>query len=143
MTIRTKPPGWFWALAAVLLLWSVAALASFWMHVTYDPNDPANPAYDNRLYKSLPAWLTWVYAVAVGTVFVGAVALLLRRGIAVPLFAISLVAVVVQFGWTLGMTDLIAAKGWGVAAGPPLVIAGSGVLALWLAARARQRGWIG
>jgi hypothetical protein len=143
MTVRTAPPSWFRIAAIVLLLWGLAALASFWMHLSFDPDDPANAAYDRQLYRSLPGWLNWVYAVAVGTAFAGAVALLLRRAIAVPLFALSLAAVVVQFAWTLGMTDLIAAKGLGTAAGFPLVIFALAVLSLWLAERARRRGWIG
>ena len=142
MALKVKPPAWFWLVAGFLLLWSLAAMASFWMHVTYNADDPANPAYDRQLYKSLPAWLNAVYAVAVGTVFVGAVALLARRIAAVGLFGMSLVAVALQFGWTLGKTDLIAVKGFGVAAGPPLVIFGLGVFALWFALSAGRRGWI-
>lgn len=143
MGMRRKRPVWFWIVAAVLLLWSLAALASFWMHITYNADDPANPAYDRQLYKALPAWLNWVYAVAVGSVFAGALALLARRAVAVSLFGVSLLAVAVQFGWTLGTTDLIAVKGWGVAAGPPLVIFGLGVFAWWFARHAQRQGWIG
>ena len=143
MSTRASPPGWFWVVATLLMLWSLAALASFGMHMSFNPDDPANPAYDRQLYKALPGWLNWVYALAVGTVFAGAIALLLRRGMAVPLFAISLVAVAIQFGWTLGTTDLIAVKGFGIAAGPPLVIFGLGVFAWWFARLAQRRGWIG
>lgn len=143
MPSTVKPPTWFWVAAGLLLLWSLAGLASFWMHLSYDPDDPANPAYDNRLYKSLPGWLNWVYTVAVGAGFAGAAALLARHRAAVPLYAASLIAIVVQFGWTLSATDLIAAKGWAVAAGLPLVIFLLSVFGLWLARQARARGWIG
>lgn len=143
MIVRATPPTWYWIVASLLLLWSLAALASFVMHLRFDPDDPANPAYDRALYTSLPGWLNLVYAVAVGTVFGGAVALLLRLRVAVLLFAVSTVAVVVQFGWTLGSTDLIAVKGVGIAAGPPLVIFLFGVFAWWFATLARRRGWIG
>ena len=143
MIVRAKPPAWYWMVAVLLLLWSLAALASFAMHLRFDPDDPANPAYDRALYKSLPGWLNGVYAVAVGTVFAGAVALLLRLRIAVSLFAVSLIAVVIQFGWTLGATDLIAVKGLGIAAGPPIVIFLFGAVAWWFAVAARRRGWIG
>lgn len=138
-----KPPTWFRVVAVLLVLWGVAACASYVAHVRFDPDDPANPVYDRQLYKSLPAWLTWIYAVAVGTTLAGAVALLARKRLAVPFFAVSLVAVVVQFGWTLAATDLIAAKGLGIAAGPPAFIVGLTAFGLWLSARARRRGWIG
>lgn len=143
MRTRATPPGWYWAVVGLLLLWGIAACASYAMHLSFDPNDPANPAYDRELYKSLPGWLNLVYAVAVGTVMAGAIALAFRVKEAVFLFATSLVAVVIQFGWTLGATDLIAVKGLGVAAGPPLVIFLLGAFALWLAMLARRRGWIG
>lgn len=138
-----KSPTWFRVVAVLLVLWGLAACTSFWMHVSFDPDDPANPAYDRQLYRSLPGWLTWVYAVAVATTLAGAVALVARRWLAVPLFAVSLLAVVLQFGWTLGTTDLIAAKGFGIAAGPPIFIVAMTSWGLWLSLRARRRGWIG
>lgn len=140
--LRVTAPAWLRVVSWVLLLWSLAALSSFWVHLKFDPNDPANPAYDRRLYLALPGWLDWVYAVAVGTTFAGAVALLARRRAAVALFAVSLVAVVIQFGWVLSTTDLIVVKGWSIAAGPPAVIVGMTALGLWVAARAQARGWI-
>jgi hypothetical protein len=143
MIMRAKPPTWFWAVSALLLLWGLAGIASFWMHLSYNPNDAANPAYDNQLYKSLPGWLNWVYAVAVGGGLLGAVALLARHRVAVPLTIASLVAIVIQFGWTLGATDLIAVKGFAVAAGFPIFIFAMGVLGAWTAHTARARGWIG
>lgn len=143
MIERVKPPAWFWVVTALLVLWGIAACASYAMHMRYDPDDQANPAYDRQLYKSLPGWLNMVYAVAVGTVLAGALALAIRAKEAALLFVISLVAVVIQFGWTLGATDLIAVKGVGVAAGPPLVIFLIGAFALWFARLSRRRGWIG
>lgn len=140
--MRTRAPRWFWIVAALLVLWGFGACASFWAHVSFDPDDPAFPAYDRQLYKLLPGWLNWVYALAVGAVLAGAIAMLLRRGVALPLFAVSLGAAVMQFGWTLGTTDLIAVKGWAVAAVPAVII-GLGAFALWLAKHARRRGWIG
>ena len=70
-----KPPPWFRVAAVLLVLWGIAACASYVAHVRFDPDDPANPVYDRELYRSLPAWLTWIYAVAVGTTLAGAVAL--------------------------------------------------------------------
>ena len=143
MVDRVKPPGWFWIVAGLLVLWGLAACGSYAMHMGYNPDDPANPAYDRQLYKSIPGWVNVVYAVAVGTVLAGALALAIKAKEAAFLFAISLIAVMVQFGWTLGATDLIAVKGVGVAAGPPLVIALTGAFALWFARLSRRRGWIG
>ncbi|HEU0044368.1 hypothetical protein [Sphingomonas sp.] len=143
LNARATPPVWFWVVAALLLLWGLAGIASFWMHLTYNPDDPANAAYDRQLYRSLPGWLNWVYAVAVGGGLLGAAALLMRHRAAVPLTIASLIAIVIQFGWTLGMTDLIAAKGFATAAGFPIFIFAMGLLGAWTARTARARGWIG
>ena len=70
-----------------------------------------------------------------------ALALLFRSVLAVPLAAISIVAILVQFGWLFAATDIIAAKGVFVTYFPAVILA-IGVFALWLARRARARRWI-
>jgi hypothetical protein len=62
------------------------------------------------------------YAVAVGAGTLGALLLLMKKAAAATLFLVSLVAVLVQFGYTLGATDLIAQKGIVVAAGFPAFV---------------------
>ena len=49
-------------------------------------------------------------------------ALLLRRRVAVPLFLLSLLAVIVQFGYTFLHTDLLAVKGAGAAIFPTVIV---------------------
>jgi hypothetical protein len=70
----------------------------------------------------MPAWLWLDYAVAVLAGTGGAIALLLRRRVAVPLFLLSLIAVVVQFGYVFIATDIIAIKGVVVAMAFPILI---------------------
>ena len=97
--------------------------------------------YDRALYARLPVWYNAVYAVAVGTGFLAALALLLRSVLSIPLFAISLVAVLIQFGWLFAATDIIAVKGVWVTYFP-IFIAAVTAFALWLARHARARRWI-
>ena len=80
--------------------------------------DPATA----RAFPAMPLWLWIVYGIAVGSGVLGAILLLMRRALAATLFLVSLIAVLVQFGYTLGMTDLIAQKGLMVAAGFPAFI---------------------
>jgi len=70
----------------------------------------------------MPVWLWVVYAVAVGAGTLGAILLLMKKAAAATLFLVSLIAVLVQFGYTLGATDLVAQKGLVVAAGFPAFI---------------------
>lgn len=116
-------PGTIRIIAVILLLWGVMGIAAFVMQYSADltelaKTDPATA----RAFATMPAWLWIVYAFAVGTGFAGSVALLARRKSAVLLYVISLIAVLVQFGYTLGATPLIAEKGMSVIAFPALII---------------------
>jgi hypothetical protein len=138
-----KRPGWFVAVVVLLLLWGAmgvfACVQQF--RLGADAMGPASD-YDRALYAQLPVWYNAVYAVAVGTGFLAALALLARSTLAIPLAAISLVAVIVQFGWLFATTDIIATKGVWVTYFP-LLIAAIALFSLWLARLARTRRWIG
>lgn len=138
-----KRPTWFVAIAILLVAWSAmgvfACVQQF--RLGADAMGPATQ-YDRDLYARLPIWYNAIYAVAVGTAFLGALALLFRSLLSIPLFAISLVAVVVQFGWLFAATDIIAVKGVWVTYFP-LAIFAIGAFSLWLARFARARRWIG
>ncbi len=110
-------------IGVILLLWGLMGIAAFVMQYRIDPvelarTDPTTA----RAFASMPAWLWVVYAFAVGTGFAGSLALIAQRKSAVPLYAISLIAVLIQFGYTLGATPLIAEKGIAAAAGFPVLI---------------------
>jgi hypothetical protein len=141
--IRQRAPAWFTILAVVLLLWGAmgcfACIQQF--RLGADAMGPATD-YQRALYAGLPVWYNAVYAVAVGTGLLGTIALLAKSVLARPLFAISLVAVVIQFGWLFATTDIIAHQGVGTV-GFPLFIAGVAAFEIWLARHAQRRGWIG
>lgn len=138
----TRAPAWFRVVAVALLLWTIvgcyACVQQF--RLGAEAIGPASD-YDRALYASLPVWYNAIYAVAVGCGLLGAVALLARSVLSIPLFACSLIGVAVQFGWLFATTDIVAVKGaW--AAIFPLVIAGVALLSVLLARHARARGWI-
>ena len=140
---RKSAPMWFRIVAAILLVWGVAGC---WACVQQfrlgaDAMGPATD-YDRALYATLPVWYNAVYAVAVGTGFLGALALLARSVLARPLFLISLVAVLIQFGWLFATTDIVAHKGALVVLPFPSIIVAVAAFGAWLAGHARTRGWI-
>lgn len=140
---RRAIPTIFWVVGGLLTLWGAmgvfACVQQF--RLGADAMGPASD-YDRTLYAALPGWYNYVYAVAVGAGFLGGLALLMRAGVARMLFIVSLVAVVLQFGWLFGTTDLIAQKG-AVAVVPfPLFIAAVAVFGVWYAGHAARRGWI-
>lgn len=135
-------PRWFVVAAVILLLWGAMGCFACIQQIRLGADSmPGATEYDRALLASLPGWYNAVYAVAVGAGFAGALALLMRSRVAVALFAVSLAAVIVQFGYLFATTDIIAVKGAGTAIFP-VFIAIVGVVALLLARRAQANGWI-
>ncbi|NML09183.1 sugar transporter [Sphingobium sp. AR-3-1] len=122
-------------IGVILLLWGLIGIAAFTLQYSMDLDalartDPAGA----RAFALMPAWVWIVYAIAVATGTLGAIALLLRKAIAAFLFLISLVCVIVQFGFTFLGTDLLADKGWAVAIPFPAFVIAVAVFE-WLYAR--------
>lgn len=141
---KTKPPLMFWIIDGLLLLWALAGLGAFYAHVTLDPStQPDMTDYDRAYFAALPSWFSAVFALAVVPAVAGAIALLLRSRWARPLFAASLVGVILQFGYVFGATDLIAHKGVAATVPFPLVIFVIAVVQLWVSGLFIRRGWIG
>jgi hypothetical protein len=139
------PPRWYWLAASLALLWMLFGVAALAMDLMMDEAAMAALSEGQRqLYSERPPWLFAVYALAIGAGLVGALGLLLRKAWAVPALMLSLLAVLVQFGYTFGVMDPIGRLGGAAAAVPfPLAIIIAGMLALWLGLHARRRGWLG
>ena len=143
MALRNTPPVWFWVLAVVFALWGAMGVWAFYADITLSAAAKAQlSAYDRNLLASRPAWFPWLYGFGVWIGLLGAVALLARLRAARLLSAVSLILVIVMFGYIFAMTDLIAVKGVGAAAGFPVFIVVMEVAQIWLAGRAIKRGWI-
>lgn len=113
--------------------------ASLYMHFVLGPGDgPGTTDYDRQLYASLPTWYDVVYIAAVVSGLCGAIALLVRRSIAVILSAVSVVAVIVQFGWLFGATDILAVRGTWVAYFPVFILIVQ-LFQLWFANMAKGK----
>ena len=89
-------PGWFWAAAGLALLFEAFGCVMYLMQVTTDPN--SLPIDQRAMWSATPPWIVGAYAVAVWIGLIGAVLLLMRRRLAVPVLLVSLVAVLIQFG---------------------------------------------
>lgn len=102
----------FWV-AMILLIWNLIGVAAFAMQATMDLNALAKTdAYQAHLFATMPPWAWFAYGVAVLAGTLGSVALLWRSHWAVPLYLLSLIGVVLQFGRTFLMTDLLEVRGW-------------------------------
>ena len=137
-----SPSRRLWLVAVVALIWNLLGVLSFVMTVGASPQViEALPAAERVLHTSMPAWVKACYAVAVFAGTLGSVLLLLRQGLARPLFLISLLAVVLQMGHALFFSPLLQTAGASAAVMPVLVLLIAGYLA-WYAGFAKARGWL-
>lgn len=139
----TTPPRWYWIASGLAVLWTLFGVMALLTDPVFNEAALADMSEAQRqLVAARPGWLYADYAIATLGGLAGAIALLLRRAWAVPLLTLSLVAVVVQFGYVLFVMDAIAVLGAAASVPFPLVIFCIGALMLWLALHARGRNWL-
>ena len=138
------PPRSHRVISILAIVWMLLGVVAWTLDLMTDEQSVAQMSEAQRqLYAARPPWLFAVYGVAIFGGLLGAVGLLMRKSWAVALLALSLVAVVIQFGYTFLAMDAIRLLGAGAALPFPLVIFGIGVALLWYARRARRAGYLG
>jgi hypothetical protein len=139
----TAPPLWFWIISGLALTWMLFGIFAFVMDLTTDAAAVEGlTEAERQLYAARPGWLFIVYGIAIFSGLGGVIGLLLRRAWAFSLLALSLVAVTIQFSYLLFGMRAIEVLGAAASLPFPMVIFAIGALLLWLALRARKRGWI-
>lgn len=140
MTLAS-PPRWFMPVAIMFLLWNLMGVLSFaahWMMTAHDI--AALPAIQQDMMNEMTA-RTWVsFAVATGAGILGGLALLTKRKWAAPLFAISLVAILIQFT-SPHLLDIAANRDASIMTFPAFIAAMALVQCL-LSWRWAKRGWL-
>lgn len=137
-----RVPGWYWAVAALALLWEALGCFAYLNQVSMDSAALAGlPAEQREIWTAMPGWAVGAYAVAVWAGLLGAVGLLLRRRWARLAFTASLAGVVVQFGWTFHATPILRTMGASAAAFPAFILIAAALL-LWFSGLAAKRGWL-
>ena len=135
-------PKSFYALAILFLLWSLMGNAAFLTEVMQDLGALAKvDPYQTQLYRSMPQWAWAAYAIAVWGGLLASIALLLRRRVAVPLYAVSLIATIIQYGHTFLGTDIIAVRGMLPAALPAFDTV-LGIIEVLYSRSAKARDWL-
>lgn len=103
---RIKPTLWFWVLGVLALLWNLMGVSAYLMDA-YMKDDvmAAFSEAQKAIFIDQPIWLTAAYALAVFGGTLGCVGLLLRKKWAIPLFLISLIAVIARTAYYFFMTN--------------------------------------
>lgn len=142
-TTAIKPPTWYWLVAALALIWMLFGVMAWTADFMMTQETVAQMSEAQRqLYDTRPQWIFVVYGIAIFSGLAGAIALLVRKSWAVAAFAVSLVAVIVQFGYTFGVMKAVQLLGAAVALPFPVVIFAIGAALLWLARYAKRVGWL-
>ena len=140
--VSSKPPFWFMIAALAAVLWGVAGAYACYSQLTLSPAQlAALPPAQADAFSTMPIAIRIAYVVATAAGFVGAVLLALRSRLARIAFIVSLIGVIVQFGWLFGPYQGVAKLG-PAALGFPGFIVAVGVLEILFADLALRRGWL-
>ncbi len=139
--IGARPPGWFRVVAVLALLWNLVGVWSYLSKVGMAPEMMKMTPEEVELAASMPVWATAGFAVAVFGGLLGSLGLLLGKAWARLLFILSLLGMLVQFGWWVLMSGAMERMGASIV-GMPAVVILIGILLLWLANMGVKRGWL-
>jgi hypothetical protein len=142
--INGKPPVSFWIIAGIALAWNLIGLYMYYSGVGATP-EQLKAVYSPEQYAAIeatPLWVTSAFAIATTFGVIASVVLLLRKGLAVLLFAVSFVALLVQELYLFVLSDSLAVFGSSLLVIQGSVFAGA-ILWIWYASLARKKGWIG
>lgn len=115
---KAKVPVWFWIVAGLGLMWNVFGVAQFVQSLLSTKDSliaMGMTEVQAEVMKNYPIWMTVAFAVGTLGGTIANVFLLLRKKMATPLFAISLVGYIVLYigdvtegvFQALGMTQVI------------------------------------
>ena len=142
-TGSNTPPLQFKIAAVVAILWGLAGVYACYSQLSMTAAQlAALPAADADAFTAMPVFVKVAYVVAVVGGLVGGILLFMRKAPARIAFIVSLIGVVVQFGWIFGPYQGLANLGPSAMAFPAF-IAAVGIAEIWLAGLALQRGWLG
>lgn len=143
MIAKPAVPTWYWIIGVVLLLWGAMGIFAFYSQLTtpYDQMVAEMGKLAADCIKGMPTWLWWLYGIAVWSGTLGSLSLLLRRRWAQPLYLVSLIAVVVQFGHSFLIQRIHELMGMSAAIFPAFIIAVA-IFQLWYAGWLRRKGLI-
>lgn len=143
MNQETKPPIVFWIISVIALLWNLMGVGAFASEFLITPEMMEGMSDAKRaLYENSPGWLKIVYGVATISGLLGAIFLLLRKKLALTLFLISLVAVIIQMGYSMIASNAIEALGVNQAVVMPLVVICIAAFLVYYARKAIAHDWL-
>ncbi len=134
-------PIWYWAIAGIALIWNALGVMAYVMQVTMsDEAMAALPLSQQDLYSALPSIYIAAFAIAVFAGLLGSLGLALRKSWATLVFAISLIAIVLQQIYMFFLSNTFEVLGDGAKIMPHMILV-FGIFLVWFAWFSRRKGW--
>lgn len=142
MTTTTKPNTAFWIIAVLALLWNIMGVFQF-IASTFmmDMLAEGYSSEEMDLFTGLPTWYTIAFGIATIAGFLASITMLMRKKVTVPLFGLSLIAVLIAQGYWIfatGVMDVMGAQ----AIIMPLIVIAICIFLYFYSKGAKQRGWL-
>ena len=142
----TAPPVSFWVISIALLLWGLGGASIYIAYFIETPDEfalTAETVANRQAYAgyiaNIPFWAIAVGIVAATTRLLGAIALLLRRAWALPLYAISAVFFLVALYRAFILANVASVMS-GTHIAVELVFLALSIFGIWFARKNRSRG---
>lgn len=144
MSTKTKVPTVFWIIAIIALLWNLMGVGAF-LYDSFAITPEAISSMEEPMksfYENSPAWLKIPYAIATFGGLLGAILLLLRKKLALPVFVVSLLGVLIQMGASIFATEAIEVLGMQQAVIMPLFIVAISAFLVYYSRKSIAMSWI-
>jgi hypothetical protein len=136
-------PAWYWIVGGVAFLWEATGCFFYVVQVRMGPAELAQlPPAQAEAFASMAIWQWAAFATAVWVGLLGAIGLLLRRRWASLGFWVSLIAAAVQYGYTFFATPILERMPASEALPLPIAILVLGLVFVWFAGFAANKGWL-
>jgi len=142
MTTESEIPKSFLVISIAAVLWNLLGLMALVSHIMMTPETfAALPQEEQVLYRNMPFWANFSFAIAVIAGTVGSVALVMKKSAAKPLLVISLGAALLQNVHAFIINDSFAVYGSEGLILPGLVI-GIAIMLIIFADKANKKAWL-
>ncbi|MBQ4859087.1 hypothetical protein [Pseudoalteromonas sp. MMG007] len=136
-------PTWLKSLAWAALIWNLLGVFAFAMQVMMTPEMISKlPTDQQAAYSNIPLWSTIAFAIAVFGGLLGCILLLMKKALAIPIFAVSLSAILLQQYYNFVVINSIELLGLSAVFMPILVII-IAIGLLYISIKGKQQSWLG
>mgnify|MGYP006149888481 FL=1 len=135
-------PTWLKPLAWAALIWNSLGVIAFVMQMMMTPELISKLPIDQQAaYSDIPLWSTITFAIAVFGGLLGCIFLLKKKTLAIPTFAVSLVAILLQQYYNFVVINSIDLLGASAVFMPILVII-IAIGLLYISIKGKQQSWL-